>query len=202
MPKFSRQELRMMSTFKSEVTFAKKTNPFRTKIEGFINHNFHESYGADVSYFSQVLVSCNNQHNELIAAFGISKLAHRKAYLEQYLSNPIEKEISAFTGKTVKRQEIFELGNLAATYPGATRKLIQRMAKDLYELGARWVVFTANNLVINAFQRLNLNPIPLKEANPNLLPNRGANWGSYYEDRPQVMFIEVPQPNVGEWHNA
>jgi len=198
MPKFSRQELRAMSSFKSAVTFAKKTNPVRPGIEDFISQNFYESYGANVSYFSQVLVSCNNQDDKLIAAFGITNLANRRAYLEQYLSNPIETEISTFIGKSVKRSEIFELGNLAATYPGATRKLIQKMAADLYGLGARWVVFTANNLVINAFQRLNLNPIFLKEANPELLPNGGANWGRYYEDRPQVMFIEVPQPHEHE----
>jgi Thermostable hemolysin len=194
MPKFSRQELREMSTFNSEVTFAKKTDPTRPNVEHFISQNFYESYGAIVNYFSQVLVFCNNQDNRLIAAFGITHLANRRAYLESYLSNPIEKEIAAFTGKSVKRREIFELGNLAAIYPGATRKLIQRMAFDLYGFGARWVVFTANTLVINAFQRLGLNPISLKEANPNLLPDRGSNWGSYYEDKPQVMFIEVPQP--------
>lgn len=198
MQKFSRQELRMMSTLNSAVTFAKKTNPFRNDIEDFISRNFYESYGANVNYFSQVLVSCNNQNDNLIAAFGITKLAHHKAYLEQYLSNPIEKEISAFTGKKVKRSEIFELGNLAAIYPGATRKLIQRMAVDLYDLGARWVVFTANNLVINAFQKLSLSPTILKEANPNLLPNQGTNWGSYYKDKPQVMFIEVPRPQERE----
>ena len=68
------------------------------------------------------------------------------------------------------------------------------MTVNLYDQGARWVVFTANNLVINAFQRLNLNPIALKEANPLLLPNQGVNWGTYYDERPQVMFIQVPEP--------
>ena len=87
------------------------------------------------------------------------------------------------------------MGNLAAIYPGATRELIQMMATDLYDLGARWVVFTANNLVINAFQRLNFKPIAIKAADPNLLPNQGAEWGTYYQDEPKVMFLEVPQPH-------
>ena len=186
----------MMSTFNAAVSFAKKTNPARADIEAFISQNFYKSYGAKVGYFSQVLVSCNNQSDELIAAFGITKLANRKAYLEQYLSNPIEKEISAITGKLVKRDEVFELGNLAATYPGATRKLIQKMAVDLYGLGARWVVFTANNIVLNAFLKLGYQPTLIKEANPQLLPNHGANWGSYYDDHPQVMFMKVPHPHA------
>ena len=92
------------------------------------------------------------------------------------------------------RNGIFELGNLAAIHPGATRRLIQKMAADLYAQGARWVVFTANNLVVNAFQRLQLNPSALIEADPGLLPNKGENWGSYYDEKPQVMFIKVPPP--------
>ena len=196
MKKFSRQELRLMTTLNSEISYVKKTNPSRGNIERFIDQNFHESYGAKVNYFSQVLVSCSNQNDKLIAAFGVTKLSRHKAFLEQYLSAPIEEEISAHTGKIVKRSEVFELGNLAAIYPGATRKLIQKMAGDLYGLGARWVVFTANKLVLNAFQRLQLNPIALIEADPSLLPNKGANWGSYYDEKPQVMFIEVPPPRA------
>jgi len=56
----------------------------------------------------------------------------------------------------------------------------------------RWVVFTANNLVLNAFHKLNLNPHVISKANPDLLPNHGINWGHYYETKPQVMFIKVP----------
>ena len=194
MQKFNRKGLKMSAT-ESAVTFVKKTNPNRANVERFISQNFYECYGAKVSYFSQVLVSYNNQNDELVAAFGITKLAHHKAFLEQYLSKPIEKEIASFTVKKVKRGEIFELGNLAATDPGATRRLIKKMADHLYSLGARWVVFTANNLVINAFQRLNLNPIALKKADPKLLPNQGANWGKYYDNKPLVMFIEIPPPH-------
>ena len=195
MKKFSRQELRLMTTLNSEITFVKKTNPSRGNIERFIDQNFHESYGAKVNYFSEVLVSCSNQNDKLIAAFGVTKLSRHKAFLEQYLSAPIEEEISAHTGEIVKRSEVFELGNLAAIYPGATRKLIQKMAGDLYGLGARWAVFTANKLVVNAFQKVGLNPKAIKEANPDLLPNKGTNWGTYYEDNPQVMFIQVPRPD-------
>jgi hypothetical protein len=194
MQKFSRQGIKRMSKINSEISFERKNSAQRSTVEQFIRRSFFDSYGANVDYFSQLLVSCNNQYDELVAAFGITKLAHQKAYLEQYLSNPVEIEIANIVGREVKRKDIFELGNLAASYPGATRILIEKMATDLHKLGARWVVFTANSMVNNAFQKLGLHPIALQEAKSELLKNCGANWGSYYEDKPKVMFIEVPEP--------
>lgn len=177
-----------------KITWADNKNPARQEIQNFIAQNFYDAYQANVSYFCDLLVGCKDNRDLTIAAFGITHLKHHKAFLEQYLDYPIEKEISNNLHHHVERNDIFELGNLAAIHPGATRRLIQKMAVDLYDQGARWVVFTANNLVINAFQRLNLNPIQLKQADPNLLPNKGANWGSYYDEKPQVMFIQVNPP--------
>ena len=184
-----------MSTMNCKVTWAETNNPARQGIQDFIAKNFHESYHANVNYFCDLLIGCEDNKDHIIVAFGITKLKHHPAFLEQYLDSPIEKEISNSVHKPVERNDIFELGNLAAIYPGATRKLIQKMAGDLYGLGARWAVFTANKLVVNAFQKVGLNPKAIKEANPDLLPNKGTNWGTYYEDNPQVMFIQVPRPD-------
>ncbi len=183
-----------MSTMHCSVTWAEANNPARQGIQDFIAENFYEAYHADVNYFCDLLVGCEDHADHFIAAFGITQLKNHPAFLEQYLAHPIEEAISNHIHAPVDRDEIFELGNLAAIHPGATRKLIQKMAADLYSQGARWVVFTANNLVVNAFQRLQLNPIALIDADPSLLPNKGENWGSYYDEKPQVMFIEVPPP--------
>ena len=183
-----------MSTINCSVTWAEALNPARQGIQDFIAQNFYEAYNANVNYFCDLLVGCEDKKDHFIAAFGITQLKYHRAFLEQYLAHPIEDEISNHVHQAVDRNSIFELGNLAAIHPGATRRLIQQMTVNLYDQGARWVVFTANNLVINAFQRLNLNPIALKEANPLLLHNQGVNWGTYYDERPQVMFIQVPEP--------
>jgi len=66
------------------------------------------------------------------------------------------------------------------------------MTSVIYNQGGRWVVFTVNKLVLNAFHKSNLNPQVISKADPHRLPNHGINWGQYYETRPQVMFIEVP----------
>ncbi|GDX53893.1 hypothetical protein LBMAG28_03670 [Methylophilaceae bacterium] len=175
------------------VSMARSLDKDRSNIEQFIAHNFYQSYQAQVDHFADLLIGCkSDEDHHWMAAFGMSKLINKKAYLEQYLDQPIEHYISALTGKKVARNEVFELGNLAADYPGATRRLIKKMTSVIYNQGGRWAVFTVNKLVLNAFHKSNLNPQVISKADPDLLPNHGINWGLYYETKPQVMFIEVP----------
>ena len=175
------------------VSMAGNLDKDRLNIQQFISHNFYQAYQAHVDHFADLLIGCKSDEDQhWMAAFGMSNLADKKAYLEQYLNEPIESIIAFMTGQKVKRNEIFELGNLASEYPGATRRLIKKMTSLIFNQGGRWVVFTANNLVLNAFHKLNLNPQIISKANPDLLPNHGINWGHYYETKPQVMFIKVP----------
>ena len=175
------------------VSMAQHLDQDRAQIQHFIAHNFYHTYQAQVDHFADLLIGCKNDDtHHWMAAFGMSKLAEKEAYLEQYLDKPIEHYIAFMTGKSVRREEVYELGNLAADYPGATRRLIKKMTSLIYNQGGRWVVFTANNIVLNAFHKLNLNPQVISSANPNRLPNHGLNWGHYYETHPQVMFIAVP----------
>jgi len=175
------------------VSMVKSIDTERTNIQQFITHNFYKAYQAQVDHFADLLIGCkSDEDHHWMAAFGMSKLADKNAYLEQYLDQPIEHYIAFMTDKKVQRSQIYELGNLAADYPGATRRLIKKMTSMIYNQGGRWVVFTANNLVLNAFHKLGLNPQVISRADPNRLPNHGINWGHYYETSPQVMFIEVP----------
>ncbi len=184
---------RLTSEPSCSVSMARSLDKDRSNIEQFIAHNFYQSYQAQVDHFADLLIGCkSDEDHNWMAAFGMSKLTNKKAYLEQYLDQPIEHYISALTGKKVERSEVFELGNLAADYPGATRRLIKKMTSVIYNQGGRWVVFTVNKLVLNAFHKSNLNPQVISKADPHRLPNHGTNWGHYYETRPQVMFIEVP----------
>lgn len=175
------------------VSMARSLDKDRSNIQQFISHNFYQAYQAQVDHFADLLIGCkSDEDHHWMAAFGMSKLADKKAYLEQYLDQPVEHYIAFMTGEKVERSEVFELGNLAADYPGATRRLIKKMTSMIYNQGGRWVVFTANNLVLNAFHKLDLNPQVISKADRHRLPNHGINWGHYYETSPQVMFIEVP----------
>jgi hypothetical protein len=91
------------------------------------------------------------------------------------------------------------VGNLAASGPGAARRLIVGMTALLHRLGRTWVVFTSTRSLLNSFARLEIEPMRLAAADPARLPDRGRSWGSYYANLPQVMAASIP---VGFVHLA
>ena len=56
----------------------------------------------------------------------------------------------------------------------------------LSSLGFHGVVFTGPPALLNSFQRLKLDLIPLAAADPSRLGDELADWGSYYDCAPQV----------------
>jgi hypothetical protein len=164
----------------------------RAPIESFITQAFLQTYGAQVSHFSDTLIGCRGADGEWIAALGYSLAASGPTFLEQYLDAPLEVEIGKRLGYPVARAQIVEVGNLAATsHPGAARALIVRTTALLYHMGLHLVAFTATPSLLNSFGRLRLQPQLLAPADPSRLPGAGRQWGSYYDNQPQVMFGDI-----------
>ena len=70
------------------------------------------------------------------------------------------------------------------------RYLIAAIVAQLHATSKQWAVFTAVPLVRNAFIKMYLNPVILGDADKNRLPpEEQAEWGSYYEQKPQIMAI-------------
>lgn len=164
----------------------------RATIEGFITQAFLQTYGAHVSHFSDTLIGCRDAEGEWTAALGFSLAASGPTFLEQYLDAPLEVEIGKRLGYPVARNQIVEVGNLAATsHPGAARALIVRTTALLYHMGLHLVAFTATPSLLNSFGRLRLQPQLLAPADPSRLPGAGRQWGTYYDNQPQVMFGDI-----------
>jgi hypothetical protein len=163
----------------------------RAGLQDFISEHFRQAYDARVSHFGQTLMGCRNPQGEWIAALALTSADSGKLFLENYLDRPIEEEVSQLTHQTVSRDQIVEVGNLAALHPGSARLLIAHTARHLNQMGFRWVCFTATMGLLNSFVKLQLQPVVIAQANPERLPAGGANWGSYYETRPQVMVGDI-----------
>ncbi|WP_312724489.1 thermostable hemolysin, partial [Stutzerimonas kunmingensis] len=99
--------------------------------------------------------------------------------------------VSQRHGRTVPREEIVEVGNLAAFGNASARLLIVALTDLLVAQGFRWVVFTGTPALLNSFQRLALDPLPLGLADPTRMGDELADWGSYYASRPQLMAGEI-----------
>lgn len=168
-----------------------RDHPERASLEAFIGSVYCKMYGAQVSHFCDTLVGCRDVEGAWVAALGFSLAGNGNTFLEHYLDAPLENMVASSVGAPVSRQQIVEVGNLAATRAGAARELIVHMTRQLHEQGLSWVAFTATRCLLNSFARLRIGVVALAQADPHRLPGAGKNWGSYYATKPQVMFGDI-----------
>jgi hypothetical protein len=128
----------------------------------------------------------------LVAACGLRPAASGKLFLEQYLDDPVEHTLNNITGASAGRATIIEVGNLSVSRAGYARHFVAWLTRHLHDAGMQWALFSAVPALRNNFLRLGIPMITLAPADPARLPGDArANWGSYYEQRPQVTAVHV-----------
>lgn len=173
-----------------DVHFSRPDAGDRAEIERFIGDVFREAYGAEIKRFKPCLMSLRDHDNKLVAACGFRSAALEPLFLETYLDKPIEAVLAERVGFPVKRGDIVEVGNFSVAEPGMARYLIAAIIAQLHATSKQWAVFTAVPLVRNAFIKMGMNPVILGDADKSRLsPEEQAEWGSYYEQKPQIMAI-------------
>jgi hypothetical protein len=171
-----------------DVHFSQPGDDDRAEVERFIGDVFREAYGARIRRFKPCLMSLRDQDHRLVAACGFRSAALEPLFMESYLDRPIEAVLAEHTGLPVERNDIVEVGNLSVSEPGMARYLITAINDHLHDTHNQWAVFTAVPVLRNAFIKMGLNPIVLGDADKGRLPpEEQAEWGSYYEQKPQVM---------------
>lgn len=159
----------------------------RGAVEDYIRARFADVHGARVTHFLPALISlrCGGDYS---AAVGLAPASGGTLFAEQYLDAPIEQLISERLGKPVRRDQIVEIGNLVSTWKGSSLLLFIVIGEVMERLGYQYVIFTGTREVKALLARLRYAPVVLADADPAVLPDGGANWGSYYSNQPQVMF--------------
>jgi len=165
----------------------------RHRVEQFIANCFRQVHGAVVSSFLPSLITLESPSGELFAAVGVRSAHSEKLFLEQYLAQPIEFELSRISKQICSRRDVIEVGNLAIGKAGISRTFFAVLADVLNAWGARWVTCTGTTQVSNIFQRLAVQPIRLGNADASRLADHGDSWGSYYQHHPVVMAGELEQ---------
>ncbi|HEC52849.1 hypothetical protein LCGC14_0091510 [marine sediment metagenome] len=164
----------------------------RHQLETFVHQQFADVYGADVREFMPELLGICQQ-GTLQASVGLRGGASDQLFLEHYLDQPVCQTLQRHTDLPVVREQLVEVGNLAALAPGAGRLLIIALTHFLAASGYTWVVFTGTPMLLNSFQRLTLSPIDLGPADPARLGEARNDWGSYYATQPRVMAGYIPE---------
>jgi hypothetical protein len=159
----------------------------RARVEQYIAARFRDVHGANIHDFMPVLLTLSC-HGHTTAATGVRAAARQPLFLEQYLARPVEQVLGAVAGKTLRRANIAEIGNLVATQAGSSYLLFLVLTAILEQAGFDWVVFTATPQVQKVLAHLGLAVHRLCHADPGrLTESSAAEWGSYYASQPQVV---------------
>ena len=162
----------------------------RERVESYIANKFRAEYAANVTAFAPLLLSmsCNG---ELSAAVGIRPAKSSALFIEQYLDDNVEQFIQSPDGEPVNREDIVEIGNLVATWKGASQLMFLVLGVALYEAGYRWLTFSATDKVERITRKF---PFPLQvlcDSDPQRLGDRADEWGRYYETSPKVIVGDI-----------
>ena len=175
-----------------EIEVVHRDDPERGVLQSFIAAQYARMYGARLEHFADHLVGLRHPAGGWAGALGYTLPGPDRLFIEQYLDRPVEDTIASNIGASIERDEIVEVGNLAAVSTGAARRLIVCMTGLLHELDRTWVVFTSTRALLNSFVRLGISTIVLARANPARLPDGGEGWGTYYATDPRVMTANIP----------
>ncbi|MDQ6951458.1 MAG: thermostable hemolysin [Mariprofundales bacterium] len=162
----------------------------RHLVEAFIHQRFEGRYHANIKHFMPYLLQMRHDGSgDRFAVAGARPARdNNHLFIETYLDSPVEQVIGQQTGSTPMRCGIVEIGNLAEAENGGARHAVVALTGLLHGAGFTWVAFTAVRLLANTCQRVGLEPIILGNADPSLLDSaQQREWGSYYDNAPQVM---------------
>ena len=182
------QFLKQWLTPSPKFSLIAEDSTLRAEVERYVGDKFESSYGATLAEFLPLFLTLRCSDN-LSASAGISLgSASEKFFLEQYLDGPVEKELEQLCGEIVRREQLAEIGNLVATTLGASRLMFIILASILNQAGYEWMVFTATRPLLRSLQKMGFETQVITQAKPNRLDtNSNADWGSYYDNQPQVV---------------
>jgi hypothetical protein len=164
--------------------------PNRGGVEQSIKQKFEASYGAHLTHFLPDLIRLGTS-GDVGAVVGVNPAQKNGLFLEQYLDRPVEQAIAAAFMTPVDRDQVVEIGNLAANAPSLAYSLFAILAAALCQAGYKWVACTATPQVASMLAKLNFAAEPLCDADPSKLDSGSAAWGKYYSSRPRVMAGDV-----------
>jgi hypothetical protein len=165
-----------------------------------MSRKYLELFGAAPSpTFCEYLTG--GREPDSLAWLGYRRASEGPVFLESYLDAPVEIEIGKALGRRVGRAEIVEIGNFAADNAFVMLELWGAAANDLAG-SSEIAVATLTAPLRRIFRRIGLPFISLCRALPERLAQRAGEWGSYYEQDPQVCagVIADGQAAIARWH--
>jgi hypothetical protein len=162
-----------------------ENHPHRASAQAFIKDGFTKAYGADISVSMPNIIAIQKAH--LKAALGV-RSAESRLFVEQYLPKDIDAMLADIK-IDAKRTEIAEIGHLYANASQFMLSLLIATALILHQQGSKYMVFTATSQLSALFEKFELAPQFLANADPKKLLLSHQHWGTYYDTSPRVMVL-------------
>ena len=171
----------------STIALTRQFLPDRGLVEAFIEDIYARSYRSLIAQHYPTLMNVHDERAQVIAAIGLRRADEDSLFLESYLQQPVERAVEQATGMSIRREEIVEIGNLASAGKGASVFLFVTLAAYLRQQNLTYAVVTATKSLRRSFALFGFDFIELAPADPSVLPDSGASWGSYYNNDPKVL---------------
>ena len=175
-----------------DVTAVGRDDAERAGLETYVRSAFNRSHDADVSTFMPTLLAFRDGAGSLRGVIGLRSAADAPLYLENYLDRPVEQAIVAAGYHPVERDEVVEVGNLAAGSCLAAVRMVAQMPRQLMNRGYSWIVFTATSTVHEILLGFGAPLVELGRADPGRVARQGDRWGRYYDNDPRVYAGYLP----------
>ena len=175
-----------------DVTAVGRQDADRAALEAYVRTAFNRSHDADVSTFMPTLLAFRDGAGSLRGVLGIRSAADAPLYLENYLDRPVEQAIVAAGYHPVERDEVIEVGNLAAGSCLAAVRMVAQMPVQLMNRGYSWIVFTATSTVHEILLGFGAPLVELGRADPRRVARQADRWGRYYDNDPRVYAGYLP----------
>lgn len=166
----------------------------RPLVEVFIKDIFRKHHGAELNHFAPSLLAIFNPQNEVEAALGYRLAKDDALFLENYLDQSIESLVSHYLGQNIERHTLGETGNLASSNAASCKALFAYTADYLHDQGIEWFVSTGTAVMRVVYRRLGIKAHIIHDVTKSSLSEKQQHkWGSFYEDKPKIILINVAQ---------
>lgn len=159
----------------------------RAEVEAFVRTIYACEYGARVGRLADRLLCRRGARGEILCVTGL-RLPADGFFSERYLDQPVEAALARATGRSLRRDDVYEVTTLASRSPRDLPAFIDDITTFGTRQGLSWCFFTLTRRLALLVRRRGLAPVHLADADPGRVSDP-ASWGRYYETEPKVYGV-------------
>ena len=106
--------------------------------------------------------------------------------------HPDRQRVENYIREKFRQRYGANVNSLVSTWRGSSQLLFVCLTDLLARVEREWVAFTATHEVEQLLKKMNFTLVHLADAALDKVEQTADQWGSYYEDKPKVMFGHVP----------